>query len=167
MANDNLPAVAAQDKPAPTGELEMNDWLKKLKDNQDRKKEEKLRRYNDVVSKFIIVLVAVCIVCFIAIAALAVENNNLYRQNDQLKASYSQNISDMNSTITKLTADNNDLRQFIFSNRTDNVEYSVNMDPNLPKVSKITFDNNRVHLLFVDGTTKDVFFIDNNLYVNS
>jgi len=167
MANDNLPAVTAQDKPAPTGELEMNDWLKKLKDNQDRKKEEKLRRYNDVVSKFIIVLVAVCIVCFIAIAALAVENNNLYRQNDQLKASYSQNISDMNSTITKLTADNNDLRQFIFSNRTDNVEYSVNMDPNLPKVSKITFDNNRVHLLFVDGTTKDVFFIDNNLYVNS
>jgi len=167
MANDNLPAVTAQDKPAPTGELEMNDWLKKLKDNQDRKKEEKLRRYNDVVSKFIIVLVAVCIVCFVAIAALAVENNNLYRQNDQLKASYSQNISDMNSTITKLTADNNDLRQFIFSNRTDNVEYSVNMDPNLPKVSKITFDNNRVHLLFVDGTTKDVFFIDNNLYVNS
>ena len=167
MANDNLPAVTAQDKPAPTGELEMNDWLKKLKDNQDRKKEEKLRRYNDVVSKFIIVIVAVCIVCFVAIAALAVENNNLYRQNDQLKASYSQNISDMNSTITKLTADNNDLRQFIFSNRTDNVEYSVNMDPNLPKVSKITFDNNRVHLLFVDGTTKDVFFIDNNLYVNS
>lgn len=168
MANDNLPAVTAEDKPAPTGELEMNDWLKKLKDNQDRKKEEKLRKYNDIVSKFIIVLVAVCIVCFVAIAALAIENNNLYRQNDQLKSTYAQNQSDLNSQITKLTADNKDLRDFIFSNRTFNdAEYTVNMDPDLPKISKITFNNNRVHLLFVDGTSKDVFFIDNNLYVNS
>ncbi len=168
MANDNLPAVATADKPTPTGELEMNDWLRKLKENQDRKREEKLRKFNDMVSKFIIILVAVCIVCFIAIAALAVENNNLYRQNDQLKSAYAQNQTDLNEQIAKLTADNKDLREFIFSNRTfNNVEYTVNMDPSLPKISKITFNNNRVHLLFVDGTSKDVFFIDNNLYVNS
>jgi cell division protein FtsB len=165
MANDNLPAVTASDKPA---ELEMNDWLKKLKDNQDRKKEEKLRRYNDIISKVIIVLVALCVVSFIAVAALAVENNNLYRQNDQLKSTYVQNETNLNEQITKLTSDNKDLREFIFSNRTFNsVEYTVNMDPTLPKVSKITFNNNRVHLIFVDGTSKDVFFIDNNLYVNS
>jgi cell division protein FtsB len=165
MANDNLPAVTAPDKPA---ELEMNDWLKKLKDNQDRKKEEKLRRYNDIISKVIIILVALCVVSFIAAAALAVENNNLYRQNDQLKSTYAQNETNLNEQITKLTSDNKDLREFIFSNRTFNsVEYTVNMDPTLPKVSKITFNNNRVHLIFVDGTSKDVFFIDNNLYVNS
>jgi len=76
MANDNLPASS--------GELEMNEWLRKLKDNQDRQREEKIRKFNDMISKFIVILVSVCIVCFIAIAALAVENNNLYRQNDQL-----------------------------------------------------------------------------------
>ncbi|HTY91071.1 MAG TPA: hypothetical protein VMC84_07845 [Methanocella sp.] len=168
MANDNLPAVPAGDKPAPSGELEMNDWLKKLRDNQDRQKEEKLRRYNDIVSKLIIVLVGVCIICFVAITALAVENNNLYRQNDQLKVQYAQNLTELNGTITKLTADNNDLRQFIFSNRTfNNADYTVNLDPALPKVSQITFNNNKVHLLFVDGTNKDVYFIDNNLYVTS
>lgn len=168
MANDNLPAVADAGKPASTGELEMNEWLRKLKDNQDRQREEKIRKFNDMVSKFIVILVAVCIVCFIAIAALAVENNNLYHQNDQLKSAYVQNESGLSAQITKLTAENTDLREFIFSNRSFNdVEYTVNMDPGLPKVSKITFNNNRVHLLFVDGTSKDVFFIDNNLYVNS
>lgn len=174
MANDNLPAVADAGKPASSGEmassgeLEMNEWLRKLKDNQDRQREEKIRKFNDMVSKFIVILVAVCIVCFIAIAALAVENNNLYRQNDQLKSAFAQNESALNTQITKLTSENTDLREFIFSNRSFNdVEYTVNMDPELPKVSKITFNNNRVHLLFVDGTSKDVFFIDNNLYVNS
>jgi cell division protein FtsB len=161
MANDNLPAVPA------TAELEMSDWLNKLKENQDRKKEEKLRKYNDIVSKFIIVMVAVCIVSFIAIAALAIENNNLYKQNDQLKSKYAQNETDLNAQITKLTGDNQELRSFIFSNRTfNNVEYTVNVDPTLPKVSKITFNNNKVHFEFIDGSSKDVFFIDNNLYVN-
>lgn len=158
--------MADDQPPAPAGELEINDWLKKLKDNQDRRKEEKLRRYNDVVSKFIVVLVAVCIVAFVAIAALAIENNNLYRQNDVLKDEYARNQSDLNAQIANLTADNQDLWNIIFSNRSlSNTDYTVNIDPDLPKVSKITFNSNRVHLLFVDGTSKDVFFIDNNLYV--
>ncbi len=160
MANDNLPAPIGSGVPAVSGELEMADWLKKLKKNQDRKKEEKLKKYNDIISKFIIILVGVCVVCFIAIAALAVENNGLYKQNDQIKANYS-------SQITKLTSDNNDLRQLLFSNRSSNVLYTINMDPSLPKASKITFDNNRVHFDFVDGTVKDVYYIDSNLYVNS
>lgn len=158
--------MADDQPPAPAGELEINDWLKKLKDNQDRRKEEKLRRYNDVVSKFIVVLVAVCIVAFVAIAALAIENNNLYRQNDAIKDDYARNQSDLNAQIANLTADNQDLWNIIFSNRSlSNTDYTVNIDPDLPKVSKITFNSNRVHLLFVDGTSKDVFFIDNNLYV--
>ncbi len=167
MANDNLPAVPADGKPAATGELEMNNWLRKLKDNQEQMKEEKLRKYNDIISKFIIILVAVCVVCFIAIAALAVENNNLYRQNDQLKVANAANESDLNVQIMKLTNDNNDLKAYLFSNRSNNIEYTVNVDPNLPKISKITFNNNRVHLTYLDGTSTDVFFIDNNMYVGS
>jgi len=138
----------------------MNDWLKKLKENQDRKKDEKLRRYNDIISKFIIILVAILVVSFIAIAALAIENNNLYKQNDQLKGNYT-------SQIDKLTRDNNDLRQILFSNRSSTVVYTISMDPTLPKVNKISFNNNRVHFDFVDGTTKDVYYIDSNLSVTS
>jgi uncharacterized protein YxeA len=167
MANGDLPA-AQGGVPATTGELEMNDWLKKLKDNQDRRKDEKLRKYNDIISKFIIILVAILVVSFIAIAALAIENNNLYRQNDQLKSKYMQNESQLNDQITRLSNDNKDLREFIFSNRSFNsVEYSVNLDPSLPKISKITFNTNKVHFEFADGSPpKDVYFIDSNLYVN-
>ena len=155
--------------PPSSGELEMNNWLRKLKENQDRRKEERLRKYNDIVSKFIIILVALCVVSFIAIAALAIENNNLYKQNDELKAQYVQNETQLNDQIAKLTSDNKDLREFIFSNRTfNNVEYTVNLDPGLPKISKIMFNNNKVHFEFADGSPpKDVYFIDKNLYVNS
>ena len=157
MANGDLPGAMGN---MPSGELEMNDWLKKLKENQDRKKDEKLRRYNDIISKFIIILVAILVVSFIAIAALAIENNNLYKQNDQLKGNYT-------SQIDKLTRDNNDLRQILFSNRSSTVVYTISMDPTLPKVNKISFNNNRVHFDFVDGTTKDVYYIDSNLSVTS
>jgi cell division protein FtsB len=168
MANGDLPA-AQGGVPANSGELEMNNWLKKLKENQDMRREERLRKYNDIISKFIIILVGVLVVSFIAIAALAIENNNLYRQNDQLKAQGVQNETQLNDQITKLTNDNRDLREFIFSNRSfNNVEYTVNMDPALPKVSKITFNTNKVHIEFADGSPpKDVYFIDSNLYVNN
>src|SRR5208337_4303698 len=159
MTNGNLPATTGN-VPDTTGELEMSEWLRKLKANEDHKKEEKIRKYNDVISKFIILMVAVCVVCFIAIAMLAVENNNLYKQNDQLQASYNTLNDSKNTQIAQLTSDNTDLRNYIFSNRTfNNVEYTVNMDPTLPKVNKITFNNNMVHIDFVDGTSKDVYFI--------
>jgi cell division protein FtsB len=162
------PSEAKGDMPSDAGELEMNNWLKKLKENQDRRKEERLRRYNDIISKFIIVMVGIIIVSFIAIAALAIENNNLYKQNDQLKAQSLQNETMLNDQITRLTSDNKDLREFIFSNRSFNsVEYSINLDPELPKISKITFNTNKVHFEYVDGSPpKDVYFIDKNLYVN-
>jgi lipopolysaccharide/colanic/teichoic acid biosynthesis glycosyltransferase len=166
MVDDNLPSRTSTGCPTGAGELEMNDWLKKLKENQERKREEKLRRYNDLVSKVIMILVGICIVSLIAIVALAVENNNLYKQNDQLKASYEELNITKNEQISKLMSDNNDLRQFIFSNRSNSVEYTVNLDPSLPKVSMITFNNNRIHFVFTDGSTKDVYFIDTNLYVN-
>jgi hypothetical protein len=167
MVNENLPSRPSTGSPAGQGELEMNDWLRKLKENQERKREEKLRRYNDLVSKVIMILVGICIVSLIAIVALAVENNNLYKQNDQLKSSYEELNITKNEQISKLMSDNNDLRQFIFSNRSNSVEYTVNLDPSLPKVSMITFNNNRIHFVFADGSTKDVYFIDTNLYVNS
>ncbi len=164
MANDDLPA-AGDSVP---GELEMNGWLKKLKENQDHRKEEKLRKYNDIISKLIIVLVALLVVSFIAVATLAIENNNLYRQNDKLKADYNTLNTSKSDEITRLTNDNKDLREFIFSNRSfNNVEYSVNLDPALPKVSRITFNTNKVHFEFADGSPpKDVYFVDKNLYVN-
>lgn len=168
MANDNLPVPSESSKPEISGELEMNDWLRKLKENQDNKKEEKLRSYNNLVSKFIIILVLICIACFIAIAALAVENNNLYKTNDQLQSSYNTLNNSANSQIAQLTSDNADLRNYIFSNRTfNNIQYTVNVDPTLPKVSKIIFNNNMVQINFVDGTSKNVYFIDSNLYVTN
>ena len=166
MTNGNLPATTGN-VPATTGELEMNDWLRKLKENQNQKKDEKLRRYNDIISKFIIILVVVCVVCFIAIAALAVENNDLYKKNEQLSSLYTQNETALNSQITKLTVDNDNYRNFILSNRTfNNVEYTVNVDPSLPKINMITFNNNKVHFDFADGTSQDKYFIDYNLYVS-
>ncbi len=99
-----------------SGELEMKSWLKKLKENQDRRREEKLIKYNDVISKFIIVLVAICIVCTISVAALFMQNQGLRNDNKQLAANYdSLNIS-KNSQIQQLQNDNNDLKNFIFSN---------------------------------------------------
>src|SRR5271157_418505 len=147
----------------------MNDWLRKLKENQDRRKEERLRKYSDVISKFIIVLILICIFSFIVIAALAIENNNLYKQNDQLRVSYNSLNDSKNDQINKLTSDNKDLQSYIFSNRTlNNIDYTVYVDQSLPKISKITFNNNMTHLEFADGSpAKDVYFIDNTLYVNN
>jgi predicted PurR-regulated permease PerM len=160
MTNGNLPATTGN-VPETTGELEMSEWLRKLKENEDHKKEEKVRKYNDVISKFIIILVAVCVVSFIAVAMLAVENNNLYNKNDQLLASYNSLNESKNTQIAKLN-------NYIFSNRTfNNIQYTINMDPTLPKVNKITFNNNMVQIYFVDGTSKNVYFIDNNMYVTN
>ena len=160
MTNGNLPATTGN-VPETTGELEMSEWLKKLKENEDHKKEEKVRKYNDVISKFIIILVAVCVVSFIAVAMLAVENNNLYNKNDQLLASYNSLNESKNTQIAQLN-------NYIFSNRTfNNIQYTINMDPTLPKVNKITFNNNMVQIYFVDGTSKNVYFIDNNMYVTN
>jgi hypothetical protein len=160
MTNGNLPATTGN-VPETTGELEMSEWLRKLKENEDHKKEEKVRKYNDVISKFIIILVAVCVVSFIAVAMLAVENNNLYNKNDQLLANYNSLNESKNTQIAQLN-------NYIFSNRTfNNIEYTINMDPTLPKVNKITFNNNMVQIYFVDGTSKNVYFIDNNMYVTN
>ena len=75
------------------GTEHVQSWMKKLKESQDRKKDEKIRRYNDVVSRLIILLIGVCIVCVIVIAALIVQNEGQkknYRpdgvdQQDQLR----------------------------------------------------------------------------------
>jgi hypothetical protein len=90
-----------------------------------------------------------------------VENNNLYNKNDQLLANYNSLNESKNTQIAQLN-------NYIFSNRTfNNIEYTINMDPTLPKVNKITFNNNMVQIYFVDGTSKNVYFIDNNMYVTN
>ncbi len=151
-----------------SGELEMKSWLKKLKENQDRRREEKLKKYNDVISKFIIVLVAICIVCMIAVAALFMQNEVLRNDNKQLTASYdSLNIS-KNGQIQQLQNDNNDLKNFIFSNRSINdFQHTVYIDPNSPKVSQITFNTNKVTVQFADGTTQEKYFIDYDINITN
>ena len=66
------------------GTEHVQSWLKKLKESQDRKKDEKIRKYNDVVSKLIILLIGVCIVCVIVIAALIVQNESQKKAMDSL-----------------------------------------------------------------------------------
>ena len=113
-----------------SGELEMKSWLKKLKENQDRRREEKLKKYNDVISKFIIVLVAICIVCMIAVAALFMQNQVLQNDNQQLTANYDSLNTSKNNQIQQLQNDNNDLKNFIFSNRSINdFQHTVYIDP--------------------------------------
>lgn len=148
-----------------SNELEMKSWLKKLKENQERKKEEKLRRYNDLVSKLIILLIAVCIVCVIAIAALLVQNENLKNDYSSLNASYNSLNQTSGERIKMLEAQNKKYQDFIFFNRTANVEHSVYIDPKYPRVSKIQFTNNMVKVEFVDGTTQERFFIDYNINI--
>jgi len=142
--------------------------LKKLKENQDRRREEKLIKYNDVISKFIIVLVAICIVCTISVAALFMQNQGLRNDNKQLAANYdSLNIS-KNSQIQQLQNDNNDLKNFIFSNRSINdFQHTVLIDPNLPKVSKIIFNTNEVTVQFTDGTQSVRYFIAEDFNISS
>ena len=65
------------------GTEHVQSWLKKLKESQDRKKDEKIRKYNDVVSRLIILLIGVCIVCVIVIAALIVQNEGQKKNMDR------------------------------------------------------------------------------------
>lgn len=151
-----------------SGELEMKSWLKKLKENQDRRREEKLKKYNDVISKFIIVLVAICIICMIAVAALFMQNEALRNDNKQLTNNYDNLNISKNGQIQQLQNDNNDLKNFIFSNRSINdFQHTVSIDPNLPKISKITFNTNEVTIQFADGTQTIRYFIAEDFNISS
>lgn len=151
-----------------SGELEMKSWLKKLKQNQERRREDKLKKYSDVVSKFIIVLVAICIICLIAVAALIIQNEGLRKDNQQLAADYSTLNLTKSNDLLKLQNENDDLKNFIFSNRSINdFQHTVYIDPNSPKVSMITFNTNKVTVQFADGSTQEKFFIDYTLNISN
>src|SRR5512138_88958 len=128
-------------------------WLKKLKDSQDRKKDEKIRRYNDVVSRLIILLIGVCIVCVIVIAALIVQNEGQKKTFDQMVLNNRTNFDAQQAQINALKADilnlqgeNERYQAFILSNRTLNVVHQVNVDPSYPNVTRIVYDNNQITL---------------------
>jgi predicted PurR-regulated permease PerM len=140
-------------------------WLKRLKESQDRKKDEKIRRYNDVVSRLIILLIGVCIVCVIVIAALIVQNEGQKKNMDQLVQannstfnSLQDQIKVLNSNIQDLQSKNDRYQAFILTNRTYNYNHQVTLDPTLPKVYKIVYDNNQITLTFIDNTTKTSTF---------
>ena len=147
------------------GTEHVQNWLRKLKDSQDRKKDEKIRRYNDVVSRLIILLIGVCIVCVIVIAALIVQNEGLKKNYDQMVLankttfdSQQAKISTMQVDLQTLEAQNERYQQFILSNRTYNYKHQVNVDPTLPKIVQIAYDNNQITLTFIDNTTRTSTF---------
>jgi CHASE3 domain sensor protein len=153
------------DSKSNTGAENMHSWLKKLKDSQDRRKDEKIRKYNDVVSKLIIILIGVCIVCVIVIAALIVQNETMKKSYDQLIAVNKTNFDNQQNQINYLTTENKKYKDFIFYNRTPSIEHTVYVDPNNPKVSKIVYNNNNVRIDFVDGTNRTVQFVDYDINI--
>jgi hypothetical protein len=142
------------------GSEHMHSWMRKLKESQERRKDEKIRKYNDVVSKLIIILIGVCIVCVIVIAALIVQNEGLKKSYDQVVLANQTNFEDQLGQISYLQAENKKYRDYIFYNRTPNIEHTVYIDPNNPKITKIIYNNNYAMLYFEDGTYKTVNFQD-------
>lgn len=147
------------------GTEHVQNWLKKLKESQDRKKDEKIRKFNDVVSKLIILLIGVCIVCVIVIAALIVQNEGQKKAMDSLVLAnnttfYNQQaqLQTLQGQILSLQAQNERYQSFILSNRTLDVVHQVNVDPSYPNVTRIVYDNNHITLYFIDGTTKTTEF---------
>jgi predicted PurR-regulated permease PerM len=147
------------------GTEHVQSWLNKLKDSQDRKKDEKIRRYNDVVSRLIILLIGVCIVCVIVIAALIVQNEGLKKNYDQMVLvnqstfdSQQSQLSALKGQIQSLQIENGQYKNFILSNRTYNYRHQVNVDPTLPKIVTIVYDNDQITLTFIDNTTRTSTF---------
>lgn len=142
------------------GPEHMHSWLRKLKESQDRRKDEKIRKYNDVVSKLIIILIGVCIICVIVIAALIVQNESLKKSYDQMVTINRTNFDGFQNQITSLQAENMRYKDFIFYNRTPDIEHTVYIDPNTPRISKIVYNNNYAVLFFENGTNRTVNFQD-------
>lgn len=151
------------------GTEHVQSWLKKLKESQDRKKDEKIRRYNDVVSRLIILLIGVCIVCVIVIAALIVQNEGQKKNFDQMVLTNKTNFDsqqvqinalkgDVQTLDAQLEAQKEKYETIILSNRTFNYNHQVNIDPTFPQIVKIVYDNYQITLTFIDGTTKTSTF---------
>jgi Tfp pilus assembly protein PilN len=147
------------------GTEHVQSWIKKLKESQDRKKDEKIRKYNDVVSRLIILLIGVCIVCVIVIAALIVQNEGQKKNFDQMVLTNKTNFDAQQVQINALKGDIQTLQAqkerydaFIFSNRTYNYNHLVTLDASLPKIVQIEYDNYQINLTFIDGTTKTKTF---------
>jgi cell division protein FtsL len=147
------------------GTEHVQSWLRKLKESQDRKKDEKIRRYNDVVSRLIILLIGVCIVCVIVIAALIVQNEGQKKNFDQMVLTNKTNfdaqqvqINALKGDIQTLQDENGQYHNFILANRTYNYNHLVNVDPTFPQIVKIVYDNYQITLTFIDGTTKTSTF---------
>ena len=147
------------------GTEHVQSWLRKLKESQDRKKDEKIRKYNDVVSRLIILLIGVCIVCVIVIAALIVQNEGQKKNFDQMVLTNKTNfeaqqvqIDALKGDIQAKQAEIGQYRNIILMNKTLNYNHQVNIDPTFPQIVKIVYDNYQITLTFIDGTTKTSTF---------
>ncbi len=148
------------------GTEHVQSWLKKLKESQDRKKDEKIRKYNDVVSRLIILLIGVCIVCVIVIAALIVQNEGQKKNFDQMVLTNKTNfdaqqvqIDALKGEIQAKQAEIGQVQEY-HPDRTRRYNYNhqVNIDPSFPQIVKIVYDNYQITLTFIDGTTKTSTF---------
>jgi uncharacterized protein HemX len=147
------------------GTEHVQSWLRKLKDSQDRKKDEKIRKYNDVVSRLIILLIGVCIVCVIVIAALIVQNEGQKKNFDQMVLTNKTNfdaqqvqINALKGDIQAQQAEIGQYKNILLMNKTLNYNHQVNIDPSFPQIVKIDYDNYQITLTFIDGTTKTSTF---------
>ncbi len=148
------------------GPEHVQSWLNKLKESQDRKKDEKIRKYNDVVSRLIILLIGVCIVCVIVIAALIVQNEGQKKSFDQLALanqttfdSQQGRIAALQSQVQTLQDQNERFQAFILSNRTLDIDHKVQVThPLVPNLTQIVYNNSQITLYFADGTSKTTDF---------
>jgi|AGTN01.1.fsa_nt_gi hypothetical protein len=141
----------------------VQNWLNKLKDSQDRKKDDKIRRYNDVVSRLIILLIGVCIVCVIVIAALIIQNEGQKKTYDQMViANQTTFINGQRENYTTFINDQNVIRGLqsqIDIYRTTDVLYHVSIsDYRIPNLVMISYNKSQLTLHFADGTTESSEF---------
>ncbi len=146
------------------GTEHVQNWLSKLKDSQDRKKDDKIRRYNDVVSRLIILLIGVCIVCVIVIAALIIQNEGQKKTYDQMVMANQTTFNNgQRENYTTFINDQNIIRGLqsqIDIYRTTDVLYHVNInDYRIPNLVMISYNKSQFTLHFADGTTETSEFI--------
>ncbi|HMK46755.1 MAG TPA: hypothetical protein VK436_09020 [Methanocella sp.] len=137
----------------------MHNWLKKLKESQERRRDEKIRRYNDVVSKLIILLIGVCIVCIIIIAALGVQNENMRTSYDRLEKSYNQ-LAVNNTTYYNLSQG-----QALQLGKIETTAHTIYINKTghaNPNVSRVIYNFSYATIVFEDGINSTTQFADAN-----
>jgi uncharacterized protein YpmS len=145
------------------GTEHVQSWIKKLKESQDRKKDEKIRRYNDVVSRLIILLIGVCIVCVIVIAALIVQNEGQRKNINELvqinNTTFMNGLKENQTTFDREQILIRSMQSQIDFYKATDISHRVNVyDPKLPNLTAMAYNKSQITLYFADGTSETAEF---------